>query len=141
MRNAILYLNWPMVLAVTAGYFALGLLWYNVLFGKYWSRVNHLEAANPQNRIWVLGRFFVLLFVICTVVGLMLNAIRCKEMSDCFIRSYILIAGLVCGLVGATLNAQRKPFAIWFIDITYHLLGTLLATLVLSRWGMTGSAY
>lgn len=141
MKNAILYLNWPMVLAAAAAYFALGFVWYNLLFGKYWARVQNMTLDKGGNMVWTMVRAFLLLFLICAVIGLMLNAIRCKQMSDCFIRSYVLIAGLICGLVGITLNFQRKPFSIWIIDGGYHLLGSLIAALLLSRWGMTGSAY
>ncbi|MCS6991835.1 MAG: DUF1761 domain-containing protein [Chitinophagales bacterium] len=162
MKNAILYLNWPMVVATAGIYLALGYLWYRLLFGRFWVQTLQLKTGHfkwglipvsgPEHNgeskgngtfggILQLVFQFGLLFVICTVVGLMLNAIRCKEMSDCFVRSYILIAGMVGGLVGSTLNVQRRPLSIWIIDISYHLVGTVIATLLLAKYGMTGSAY
>jgi len=140
MKNAVLHLNWPMVLAATVAYFAIGALWYTVLFGKYWARAHNVNPNDRSGmaRTMVLG--FLLTFLITVCTGLLLNSIRCKELSDCFMRSYVLIAGFVVGLVGTALNYQKRPLGIWFVDIGYHLVGILVAALILAKWGMsTGS--
>jgi hypothetical protein len=140
MKNAVLHLNWPMVLAATVAYFAVGALWYTVLFGKYWARVNNADMNDRSGMVRTMIFGFLLTFLISACTGLVLNSIRCKELSDCFIRSYILIAGLVVGLVGTGLNYQKKPLGIWFVDIGYHLIGILIAGLILAKWGMSTSA-
>ncbi|MFI5134444.1 MAG: DUF1761 domain-containing protein, partial [Chitinophagales bacterium] len=94
-----------------------------------------MSNRSGMARSMIIG--FVLTFIITTCVGLELNAIRCKELSDCFSRSYILMAGLVVGLLGTALNYQKKPLGIWFVDIGYHLIGILVAALILAKWGMT----
>jgi len=141
MKNAVLHLNWPMVLAAAVAYYAIGALWYSVLFGKYWARAYNANMGDRSGfaRVMIIG--FLLTFLITMCVGLMLNAIRCKELSDCFSRTYILAAGLVVGLVGTALNYQKKPLGIWFVDIGYHLIGILVAGLILAKWGMTSSAH
>ena len=136
MKNAILHLNWPMVLAATVAYFAIGAIWYTVLFGKYWAKSYGMENAERKGFAMTMIIGFLLTFLITTCVGLMLNAIRCRELSDCFIRTYVLVAGLIGGLVGTALNYQRKPLGIWVVDIGYHLIGTLVAALILAKWGM-----
>jgi glucan phosphoethanolaminetransferase (alkaline phosphatase superfamily) len=141
MKNAVLHLNWPMVLAAAVAYFAIGSIWYTVLFGKYWARVYHADTSNRSGMVRTMVIGFLLTFLITTVVGLILNAVRCKELYDCFIRAYILAAGLTVGLVGTALNYQRKPFGIWIVDIGYHLIGILVAALILAKWGMTSSAH
>ena len=80
---------------------------------------------------------FLLTFLITACVGIELNAIRCRELSDCFIRSYILIAGFVVGFVGTALNYQKRPIGVWFVDIGYHLIGIFGAALILAKWGMS----
>lgn len=89
-------------------------------------------------RYMIIG--FLLTFLIVTCTGLLLNSIRCKELSDCFLRSYIMISGFVVGLVGTALNYSKKPLGIWFVDIGYHLIGLLIAALILAKWGMTSGS-
>jgi len=137
MKNAVLHLNWPMVLAASVAYFAIGAIWYTVLFGKYWAKANNMDTSNRSGMVRSMIIGFLLTFLITMCVGLELNAIRCKELSDCFTRSYILIAGLVIGLLGIALNYQRKPFGVWLVDIGYHLIGILVAALILAKWGMS----
>ena len=141
MKNAVLHLNWPMVLAAAVAYYAIGALWYTVLFGKYWARAHNVNTADRSGfaRVMIIG--FLLTFLITMCVGLMLNAIRCKELSDCFSRTYILAAGLVVGLVGTALNYHKRPLGVWFVDIGYHLVGILVAGLILAKWGMTSGAH
>ena len=140
MKNAILHLNWPMVLVATVAYFAVGAVWYTVLFGKYWARENKMDTGDRSGmaRYMIIG--FLLTFLIVTCTGLLLNSIRCKELTDCFMRSYVMIAGFVVGLVGTAVNYGKKPFGIWFVDIGYHLIGILIAALILSKWGMTSGS-
>jgi uncharacterized membrane protein YeaQ/YmgE (transglycosylase-associated protein family) len=137
MKNAILHLNWPMVLAAAVAYFAVGAIWYTVLFGKYWAKAYGMENQGRNGFVSSMIIGFLLTFLLTSCIGLMLNAIRCKELSDCFTRSYILIAGMIVGLVGTALNYQRKPLGIWIVDIGYHLIGSLIAALILAKWGMT----
>ena len=140
MKNAVLHLNWPMVLAATVAYFAVGAIWYTVLFGKYWAKSHKVEMGDRSGMARTMIFGFLLTFLITTCVGLVLNSIRCKEHTDCFMRSYVLVAGLAVGFVGTALNYLKRPLGIWFVDIGYHLVGILIAALILSKWGMTGSS-
>lgn len=141
MKNAVLHLNWPMVLAATIAYFAIGSIWYTVLFGKYWARAQKMDMNDRSGMVRTMVFGFLLTFLIVTCTGLLLNSIRCRELTDCFLRSYIMISGFVVGLVGTALNYTKKPFGIWVVDIGYHLIGILVAALILSKWGMTSGIY
>lgn len=140
MKNAVLHLNWPMVLAATVAYFAIGAIWYTILFGKYWARANNIAMGDRSGMAKTMILGFLLTFLITMCTGLLMNSIRCKEVSDCFIRSYIIIAGFVVGFVGTALNYQKKPFGLWFVDIGYHLVGILAAALILAKWGMSNTS-
>lgn len=140
MKNAVLHLNWPMVLAATVAYFAIGAVWYTVLFGKYWARAHKVDMNDRSGMAKYMMIGFALTFLIVTCTGLLLNSIRCKELTDCFMRSYVLIGGFVAGFVGIALNYGKKPLGVWFVDIGYHLVGILVATLILAKWGMTSGS-
>ncbi len=138
MKNAILHLNWPVVLGATLAYYAIGALWYTVLFGKYWAKHNNANMADRSGFVTSMVIGFVLNFVICATAGLLINAIHGCKMWDCFfIRSYVIIAGFVVGFVGIGLNYQKKPWGIWLVDIGYHLIALLAACFILAKWGMS----
>src|ERR1043165_10074250 len=139
MTNAILHLNWLMVILSTIIYYAIGAIWYTVLFGKMWARLNGIDPSGGRGgmmRVMVLG--FILTIGICATAGLLINAMGGCKQWDCFmIRSYVLLAGLTVGFVGMGLNYLKKPLALWFIDIGYHLVALIPVCYILAKWGMT----
>jgi uncharacterized protein YacL len=136
MKNAILHLNWPMVLAAAVAYYAIGALWYTVLFGKYWVKAHKIDTNDKSGMMKTMIMGFLLTVLMCACVGLMMNSVRCKELDDCFIRSYILLAGLVVAVLGTAYNYLKKPYGVWVVDIAYHLVGLAVAGLILAKWGM-----
>ncbi len=139
MRNAIIHLNWSMVLICTGIYVGWALMWYRLLI-KQWA--GGAEQANVSGlpRWFEMIAWVAALFLICTATGILVNAIRCKLTSDCFIRSYILLAALVGGLVVFTHAWRHRPLRLWIIDAVFHLVGLAAATLLLARWGMTSAS-
>ncbi len=104
---------------------------------KQWASGGEQANASGLPRWFETIAWVAALFLICTATGILVNAIRCKLMSDCFIRSYILLAALVGGLVVFTHAWQRRPLRLWIIDAVFHFVGLAAATLLLARWGMT----
>ena len=138
MKNAILHLNYGMVLVATIAYFVLGALWYSkILFGRYWAKSNNIDINDRSGFATSMIIGFLSTFLIVTTTGLLLNAIRCRESIDCLLRSYVLVSGIVVGVLGITLIFQKKPIGLIIIEVVYHLLGVLIACLILSKWGMS----
>src|SRR6188474_2060596 len=89
MTNAIFHLNWPMVLLCTVIYYAIGAIWYSVLFGKTWARLNGFDTGDRSGFVKVMIIGFILTFGICATSGLLINAMGGCKQWDCFlIRSY-----------------------------------------------------
>jgi len=129
-------LDWPMVLLSAVAYYAIGAIWYTVLFGKYWAKANKVDPNDKSGMMQTMIIGFILTLVICITIGLQINAIAgCKTWFCFFQRSYLLIAGLIIGFVGTALNYQKRPLGLWFVDIGYHLVGALVACLILAKWG------
>ena len=127
-----------MVLLCTVIYYAIGAIWYSVLFGKTWARLNGFDTGDRSGFVKVMIIGFILTFGICATSGLLINAMGGCKQWDCFlIRAYALLAGLVVGFVGMGLNYQKKPWTLWFIDIGYHLVALLPVCYILAKWGMT----
>ncbi|HEV7780121.1 MAG TPA: DUF1761 domain-containing protein [Chitinophagaceae bacterium] len=130
--------NWLAIAVAAIAYFALGGLWYSVLFGKAWIKVTGIDMNRPGAKKGVGGVMvftFVMLFVTCT--GLALIVHRTMPIDG-------VLSGLKLGaLTGICFSAigigmsylyQGKPKALTLIDGGYHVLGNIIAAVILCIW-------
>ena len=137
MKNAIIHLNWPMILAAAAAYYAIGALWYTVLFGKYWAKANNVNPNDRSGMVQAMVVGFLLTVVLSATIDLLMYKAGGKEWTDWFLRTYILVMGFAVGFTGLQLNYGKKKLGLWFVDIGYHVFGVLAACLILAKWGLT----
>ena len=131
-------LNWLHILVATIAYFMLGALWYSFLFQKKWVEYQGIDMNNPnakQGAGLIMAFSFVLFFVVC--VGL---AILIAKMN--------LIGGMMSGIklglttgicfsamaISITYLYVKKPFGLHLIDGLYHVIGQIIAGVILCAW-------
>lgn len=132
------HLNWLAVAVAALAYFMLGALWYSVLFGKAWIKATGIDVNNPDAKKGagaLMFMTFILEFVIC--IGLAMLVYR-LGLTDGFKAGIKL--GLVTGICfSATVIVisymyQMKPRALSIIDAGYHLVGNIIAAVILCLW-------
>jgi Protein of unknown function (DUF1761) len=132
-------LNWLAVIVATIVYFALGALWYSpVAFGKPWQRAigwDEAQQSGASPAIYVGPALFALVSTIAT--AMLANATGSTDIGSG------LVLGLIVGIgYGLTLTAYEALFApnrpgpwVWFaITGSYHLVGLLIAAVIVSAW-------
>jgi hypothetical protein len=118
-------MNWLAVILATVAFFAVGALWYTVLFGKIWQRevgLSNEQLTGGRNMMLVMGTCFVLEFVVCLTVGHMFDFL---EPSD---RAKMMIAlGLALGVMmpatGINYLYQRKSLKLFLVDSGHFVAG------------------
>lgn len=118
-------MNWLAVVLATVAFFAVGALWYTVLFGKAWLRevgIPEEQLKSGANMPLIFGTCFVLEFIVCLTVGHMFDFL---EPSD---RSKMMIAvGLALGVMmpatGINYLYQRKSLKLFLIDSGHFVAG------------------
>lgn len=132
-------LYWPAVLVSTIVYFAVGGLWFSPpLFGNVWIKAMGWEdrPETGPGPSYYIGPFITCL--IATVATAMLVA---ATGSDTLSEGVAL--GLVTGvgLVGSALfvtgffDPKKPQPMVWFaVTGSYHLVGLLVASMILSVW-------
>jgi len=131
-------LNWLHVLVATIAYFILGAIWYSFLFQKPWIRYQNIDTSNPEAKkgvgmIMFLG--FVWTFIICT--GLAILVFKTPLLGG--VLSAVKL-GLTTGVCFSALTISmtylylKKPFALHLIDGLYHVVGQIIAALILVLW-------
>jgi len=118
-------MNWLAVILATVAFFAVGALWYTVLFGKAWLRevgIPEEQLKSGANMPLIFGTCFVLEFIVCLTVGHMFDFL---EPSD---RAKMMIAvGLALGVMmpatGINYLYQRKSLKLFLIDASHFIAG------------------
>lgn len=129
--------HWPAVLVAAVAYFMLGAIWYSALFGKKWIayhniNVNDEDAKKGMVRIMTSSFLLMLIAVLCIemiVVRLHLHG------ATTGIRWGLLTGGgfAATGISVGYLYTQ-KPFGLHVIDGLYHIIGHVIAAVILCVW-------
>ena len=114
---------WP-VLAGAAAFFAVGALWYGVIFGKAWQRAAGLSTT--QVRSGNMAVIFGLTFAFEMLVAMVLWHLVARTDPSQFVVMMMatgFAAGVMIPAIGINYLYQRKPLALFLIDAGHFLLG------------------
>ena len=130
--------NWLAVLVAALAYFMLGAIWYSkALFGSKWAQLVGLDMNDPnkgKGMAKMMGGTFALIIITC--IGLAFLVIR----MDLFVFASGIKLGLLTGICFATTAVaisfiyESRPTGLYFIDCGYHLVGHIIAAIILVVW-------
>lgn len=122
--------NWLAVVLGAVAFFAVGALWYSVLFAKPWRALNgitdEMVAAGPQpgqKPVWlIMGLAFLLELLIAVMLG---HQFAMTSPSD---RGKMMIAvgygaALMAPAIGINYLFQMRPGKLFLIDAGYLIVG------------------
>ena len=130
-------INWLAVLVAAVAYFALGGLWYAPLFGKQWIRYHNVDMNDPDAKKGVAGIMittFVLILLICFGLALLIERMQMTEAISGFrlgARTGLLFSALA---ISITYLYLKKPLALHLIDGLYHVVGQIIAAIIICIW-------
>jgi len=114
---------WP-VLSGALAFFAVGALWYGVIFAKPWQRAAGL--SNTQLREGNMALIFALTFAFEMLIAMVLWHLLARTDPPAFVVMMMAIgfaAGVMIPAVGINYLHQRKPLALFLIDAGHFLTG------------------
>ncbi len=129
-------LNWLAVIVATLVYFILGAIWYSpILFGNVWMKLRNLskETMDDPNPIIYLYSF-ILQFIAVLSLALFMTAMDIESAGNGSLIGFGAGAGFVFTLAGTTGIFSDVPLKLHFLDNGYHVVGLVLAGLVLGLW-------
>jgi hypothetical protein len=131
------HLNWLAVVAATLGYFALGALWYSVLFGKLWIRLTGVKMDDPNAKKGAGAIFLITLILeFVAVLGIAILVYRLGLTSALSGIKLGLTTGICFAGIGISVSYlyQMKPKVLSVIDSGYHIGGHIIAAVILCLW-------
>lgn len=130
-------INWLAVIAATAAYFGLGAIWYSALFGKRWVAFHNLNVNDPEMKKGVAAIMLSSLFLMAVSVFCLAMLVGRLNLTEA-------VSGLKLGLltgIGFAATAisigylyTKKPFGLHLIDGFYHVIGNVVAAVLLCVW-------
>lgn len=131
------HLNYLAILTGTVVYFILGAVWYSkLMFSTKWGELNKLEMTEDSKKMMPMMMVISFVMMLIATLGL---AILMYLLGIEGIEGGVKL-GLLCGLCfsAATMVTNyvyvRKPMALYFIDGGYHVVGFVVASIILSVW-------
>jgi hypothetical protein len=114
---------WP-VLAGAAAFFAVGALWYGVLFAKPWQRAAGL--SNSQLRQGNMGVIFGLAFALEVLVAMVLWHLIARTDPAPHVVMMMAVGfavGVMIPAIGINYLFLRKSLALFLIDAAHFIVG------------------
>ena len=133
-------INWLSVVVATLAYFALGAIWYSLLFQKQWIRYQgiSIEDMSKPDAKKGLGTIMLASFVVTFIVSIGL-AMLSEYMSLTSLHHGIhlgLITGICFAATSIAINMlyEKKPMGLFLINAGYQVIGTLIAAIIIVCW-------
>jgi hypothetical protein len=114
---------WP-VLAGAAAFFAVGALWYGVIFAKPWQRAAGL--SNSQLRSGNMGVIFGLAFAFEVLVAMVLWHLIARTDPKPFVVMMMAVGfavGVMIPAIGINYLFLRKTLGLFLIDAAHFIIG------------------
>jgi hypothetical protein len=131
-------LNWLAVIVATLAYFLLGAVWYaQAVFGKAWQRSSGITIEEGQRP----GAVFYIIPLITCFLAVLATAMIAATTGSSTVGDAIVL-GLVVGvgfagslsLLGSAFGNYPQPGVYFAITASYHLVGLMGASLILTLW-------
>ncbi len=130
-------LPWLQILVAAVAYFALGAIWYGALFSKAWVRGHNVNTSDPNLKKGTAGIMitsFVVLVAICIALSIVLKIGYVTDAEHAIKWGAFLGFGFSFTSIAMTFLYLKKPITVYLIDGLYHVIGLIIASLILTLW-------
>jgi fatty acid desaturase len=138
MNNAnLIDINWLSVLVAAIAYFALGALWYSLLFSKKWVAYQNIDRDDPRFKTGVAATMissFVLMFIATAGLAILIELMGMMNVSAGFKLGLLTGICFSATAISITYLYTKKPFGLHLIDNSYHILAHAIAGAIIVLW-------
>jgi hypothetical protein len=130
-------MNWLAVLVAAVAYFMLGALWYSLLFSKIWIRGTGIDPNNPAAKKGaggIMAMTFLLEAVTCIGLGILVYRLALSGVTSGI--KLGLLTGVCFSAISVCISFmyQMKPKSLIVVDTGYHIVGNIIAAVILCIW-------
>jgi len=118
-------MNWLAIGLGTVAFFAVGALWYTVLFGKAWQKAVGLsdeQLKTGASMPLIFGTCFVLEFIVVLTLGHLFAFLHPSVHAKMMMATGFGLA-IMSPAIGINYLYQRKPLKLFLIDAGHFVVG------------------
>ncbi|GAC1488348.1 MAG: DUF1761 domain-containing protein [Flavisolibacter sp.] len=131
------HMNGLHVLVAAIAYFGLGSIWYSFLFGKNWVTYQNINMQDPESKKGVGAIMFgsFILMALATL-GLSVLITRLNLVTALSGVKLGLLTGICFSVTAISISYLyvKKPGPLHLIDGFYHIIGQIIAAVILCIW-------
>jgi len=130
------HVNYLAVLAAAVASYIIGAIWYGAIFSKVWVRLTGITDMKPApvNMVLVLISSFVMAFVLDHTIAEADYFHKVSGVESGLVCTFFTWLGFVVPVMLCTKLYEKKPWALWFMDIGFWLLSMFAMGAILSVW-------
>lgn len=130
-------INWLHVLVAAIAYFALGAIWYSFLFRNKWIAYQNIKMDETSSQKGVGGIMvasFILMLIATIGLAIIVDRLQLNHFSSGV--KWGLLTGLCFSATAISITYLyiKKPAGLHVIDGLYHIIGQIIAAVILSCW-------
>lgn len=136
-------INYFAVLVAAIASMVIGFLWYGPIFGKQWIA---LSGMNPTQMDKIKPGGMSKTYLLAFIGSLLISYVLAHAII--FAGTYMHVEGINLGLTAGFFNWlgfiapvsfgsvlwEQKPWKLWFIDNSYHLVTLMVMGIILALW-------
>jgi hypothetical protein len=118
-------MNWLAIVLGAVAFFAVGAIWYTVLFGKVWQRLVGLtdeQIGSGANMPMIFGLCFLLELLVVTMLGHLLAFLQPPDHVKMMISTGFGLT-IMSPAIGIVYLYMRKPLKLFLIDAGHFVVG------------------
>jgi hypothetical protein len=118
-------MNWLAIVLGALAFFAVGAVWYTVLFGKAWLRLVGLsdeQLKSGANMPLIFALCFLLELLVVTMLGHLFASLQPSDRAKMMISTGFGLT-IMSPAIGITYLYMRKPLKLFLIDAGHFVVG------------------
>ena len=130
-------INWLAVAVAAIAYFALGAVWYSALFGKQWvtyQGINMQDAEAKKGVGAIMASSFLLMFVAVICIAILVERLQLYQAISGVKLGLLTGIGFAVTSISISYLYVKKPLGLHLIGGLYHVIGNIIAAIILCVW-------
>lgn len=132
------HVNWLSLILASLAYFLLGAVWYGGIFSKVWVRLSGLNPDDPNMKkgaALTMISSFLFMLISCFGLTIFRQMMPMNNYTDAFHLAVLISIGFITPAISIGYLYNKKPAALYFIDCGYHILGLIIASMIMHYLG------
>jgi hypothetical protein len=127
-------LNYLAVVVAAVVYFAIGALWYSVLFSKPWVRESGVDPEAGGNPVPLYAASFVTAFLAATALAFLARSAGAETLAEGLLLGVLVSVGFVIASLGITQAYEGRTATLQLINVGYPVVALVIASVIVTVW-------